>query len=337
MAGHKLFLHHRFEVIRGLVESLQKCGLSSFQDPLPQRFELIRFRLVKNLILSFGLVFSILLMSAAFCPWAVAQTPIESKSDETKSDDPKDSNESPILAASDNRVSKYLEEQNASILQRHRPFYFAYGTPLSKLQLSFKTPLLMDSGLYFAYTQSMFWSLREESKPFEDLTFNPEIFYRWHQSDSGLESIDFAPISHVSNGKSGLDSRSMNLSYVRFNFSAEGRRWLTRLGLEVSGIFDTEKNNSDVYDFIGPFKIHLGFVQMFDAYYFDKSEFGLDLIPGGKWGTDWHRGGYQATWSFRLGAIKVVPAFYVQYYTGYGETLLYYNKKTDAFRVGFIF
>lgn len=234
-------------------------------------------------------------------------------------------------------VSTYLDKQDEQILQRHRPFYFAYGDPLSKLQLSFKTPLLTDLPLYFAYTQSMFWALTEESKPFRDLTFNPEIFYRWKRGRTGFESVDFGLFSHSSNGKSDLDSRSLNLSYVRFNFSTEGRRWMTRLGVELQGIFDTEKNNSDIYNYVGPLSLNLAFVQLFDGYIFDKSEVSFSAIPGGKWATDWHKGGYQATWAFRFNPLKIVPAFYVQYYTGYAETLLYYNRQTHAMRAGVIF
>src|SRR4051812_44619775 len=78
------------------------------------------------------------------------------------------------------------EQEEQSLLQRHHPFYFAYGQPLSKLQLSFKTPIIKDQPLYFGYTQVMFWALRESSKPFRDLTYNPELFYRLQTHDTGL-------------------------------------------------------------------------------------------------------------------------------------------------------
>lgn len=239
--------------------------------------------------------------------------------------------------ASKQRVSDYLAAQDESILQRHRPFYFAYGEPLSKLQVSFKVPLIQKLPLYFAYTQSMFWKLREESKPFEDFTFNPEIFYRLGWGDRGMNSLDFGIFGHNSNGKKGDDSRSLNMSYMRLNYAFEGRHWMTRLGADLSSIYDTDEGNRNIYDYIGPLSLHISFVQLFESTYFDKSEIDLDAIPGGKYASDWTRGGYQLTWSFRLGHLKVIPAFYLQYYTGYGETLLNYDKFTNAIRAGLIF
>src|SRR5688572_9136616 len=88
---------------------------------------------------------------------------------------------SALLAASNK--NEFLHEEEASILQRHYPFYFVYGRPLSKLQVSFKTPVVRKFPLYFGYTQFMFWALEEESKPFRDLTYNPELFYRHEVKD----------------------------------------------------------------------------------------------------------------------------------------------------------
>jgi phospholipase A1 len=232
---------------------------------------------------------------------------------------------------------KKEQAEEQSLLQRHHPFYFAYGRPLSKLQLSFKTPVIKTWPLYFGYTQTMFWALHESSKPFRDFTYNPELFYRWRPKDSGvLKSMDFGLWSHHSNGKAGDNSRSYDANDLRFNFAAEGTKWTTRLSLQLSFLHGLDKPNRDIQSYVGPVTAELRFVQLFDSWV-DKSEISMRAAPGGKFAQDWDRGGYQLDWSFRLGGVRLVPAFYLQYYRGYAETLLNYSERVNVFRAGVIF
>jgi hypothetical protein len=62
----------------------------------------------------------------------------------------------PLAEAKDKAAA--IDKDETDILQRHNPFYFAYGHELSKIQVSFKTPLVRDWQLYFGYTQLMFWA-----------------------------------------------------------------------------------------------------------------------------------------------------------------------------------
>ncbi len=230
-----------------------------------------------------------------------------------------------------------VDNEDRSILQRHHPFYFVYGEPTSKLQLSFKSPIFRGSNFYFAYTQLMFWALNEESKPFRDLTYNPEMFYRWSQKRwVFLRSIDIGLIGHTSNGKQGADSRSIDLKYIRFNAEREGHRWLTRFTTQFSYLYGFDPTNTDIQNYIGPLSFTMAFTQLFDAW-IDKSEVALTAAPGGKFANKWDKGGYLVSWSFRLGGINLVPAFYLQYYGGYAESLLNYNKNVREFRGGIIF
>lgn len=232
-----------------------------------------------------------------------------------------------------------IDKENSRILQRHLPFYFAYGRPTSKLQLSFKSPVLRSQPLYFAYSQLMFWELEADSKPFHDLSYNPELFYRVNTEKwaRALTSIDLGIYSHTSNGKRGLDSRSLNKNYVRFNFERKGPRWITRTGVQFAYLHGFDPTNTDIQDYIGPFALSVSFTQLFDTSWVDKSEIALQASPGGKFGTRWDHGGYQVSWSFRLGRIDLVPAFYLQYYKGYAESLLNYNDEVSEFRGGIIF
>lgn len=234
-------------------------------------------------------------------------------------------------------TAEWVDNQDSAVFQRLYPNYFVYGEPLSKLHLSFKTPIFRSLGLYFGYSQYMFWALREESKPFRDLTFNPELFYRWSPRDWGwLTSLDFGVLGHTSNGKRGADSRSIDKHYIRFNFEKEGRRWLTRFSLQGSYLYNFDPTNKDIQDYVGPISVRLSFVQLFDSW-IDKSEIAFNAAPGGKFATRWDQGGYQISWSFRVGAIDLIPSFYLQYYYGYAETLLNYDEDVREFRGGVIF
>ncbi len=233
--------------------------------------------------------------------------------------------------------AKAVDSDDAAVLQRHYPFYFAYGHALSKLQVSFKSPLVRSRPLYFGYTQLMFWALNDDSKPFRDLTFNPELFYRWDLGQATwLKSVDIGGFNHNSNGKAGPDSRSYNKSYLRANFEHQGPRWISRFSLQGSDLYGFDPGNTDIQDFIGPVSFSLSFIQLFKAWV-DRSELALQFSPGGKFSHRWGYGGYQASYSFRLGGIHLVPAFYLQYYRGYAETLLNYNQRVNVFRAGLIF
>jgi phospholipase A1 len=234
-------------------------------------------------------------------------------------------------------LARQLDAEDESILQRHQPFYFAYGRPTTKIQVSFKTPLVKGFPIYFGYSQLMFWKLEEDSKPFRDLTYNPELFYRLKiRRHYWLKSLDFGIFDHHSNGKGGEDSRSFDAHYVSANFEREGRRWLTRLSLKGSYLHRFDAGNSNIQRYVGPFSVGLSFVQMFDAW-IDKGVFELNFFPGGKFAQNWSYGGYQLSYSFRLGKIDLVPAFYVQYYRGYAETLLNFEQNINEFRVGLVF
>lgn len=235
------------------------------------------------------------------------------------------------------RNSEEMDKSEASLLERHYPVYFAYSGHLSKVQLSFKTPLVRDLPVYFGYTQVMFWDLGADSKPFRDLTYNPELFYRWNFDHKNfLRAIDFIPWSHNSNGKQGNDSRSYEKMTVRAHTEYALKKNILRMSGQVSYLYGFDSANRDIQENIGPVSVAISFIQLY-SYWIDKGDFTIQASPGGKFANNWARGGYQFSYSFRLGGINLVPSFYLQYYTGYAETLLNYNKHINEFRGGFIF
>ena len=87
---------------------------------------------------------------------------------------------------------------------------------------------------------------------------------------------------------------------------------------------------------MSPLEVELNFTQLYNRWV-DKSVFSFNFHPGGKFAQEWDKGGYELGYSFRLGGLRIVPAFYLQYYNGYSETLLNFNERVQQFRGGLVF
>ena len=114
----------------------------------------------------------------------------------------------------------------------YEPMYFLVGTDprKSKLQFSFKYRFLdpegrlarkipWATGFHLAYTQTSFWDLKSASRPFEDTSYKPELFFLspnlWAEIPSVLGVFLQAGFQHESNGRGGEASRSTNYVYAR--------------------------------------------------------------------------------------------------------------------------
>lgn len=230
----------------------------------------------------------------------------------------------------------FLQKQGDMDILRHKPIYFAYNNPLTKVQFSFKSPIIEDIPFYFAYSQIIFWKLRAESKPFLDATYNPEFFYRFKIPQDKHYSVDFGPWEHSSNGRDGVDSRSYDQTYARLNYYIELKNWILVFSSKLRYIYNVDETNKDILDYVGPVEFEMRVIQLFEGWV-DKGEFILNVNPGGKFSDRFDKGGIQLGYNFRLGGLKVVPALYIQYYSGFGETLINYDQRVEAFRAGFMF
>jgi outer membrane phospholipase A len=229
----------------------------------------------------------------------------------------------------------------------HEPFYFAAGPeyPNAKFQISFKYRLFSDtgylathypavSGLHIAYTQTSLWDLEATSKPFVDTSYKPEVLYRLDRIDGGRWAdwlrLDLQiGAGHESNGKSGADSRSLNIAYFEptlwlgkpddFRFSIAPRVWT------YLGSLDENPTIKDYRGFVG-LRSTLGWDQ------------GLLLSATGRLGDDGNKGSLQLDLSYPLMQLlsrSLSLYLYGQYFTGHGESLLRYDERSWAVRFGF--
>lgn len=180
---------------------------------------------------------------------------------------------------------------------------------------------------YFGYTQTSVWDLEAASKPFRDSSYRPEIF--WDDPGfSPLPSVETLAglrlgVGHESNGKEGLDSRSINIAYVRpvFTFVTTQRGYVWSFAPKLYGYMD-RSDNPDIADYrgFGDF--------LFKVRKDDKWQFSATLRKG----TQSNYGSMQldASYPFRGFLRQLNGYLYMQYFNGYGETILDYNRKLPS-------
>jgi phospholipase A1/A2 len=229
-------------------------------------------------------------------------------------------------------------------LSENDPMYFVVGTrggTSARFQLSFKFRLFdVDvgygqerpwlSGLYFGYTQNSLWDLSTESKAFRDTSYRPSLFWKWERAGDSRALFDGARLGleHESNGGEGESSRSINTAFVRPEWRwrlPEGGRF--EFTPKVYAYLDKEEN-TDIDDYRG----YVDWRLRFDS--------------GGNWiattvlryGTA-EKGSVLLDVSRRIRDIKFGPVstyLHIQFFAGYGESILDYNVKNKSqLRFGF--
>ena len=80
-----------------------------------------------------------------------------------------------------------------------------------------KNPWLQ--GFHIAYTQTSYWDLESDSKPFEDTSYKPEFFYQSSNLNLFKHQVTNCFIQtgyqHESNGQGGEQSRATDMAYIR--------------------------------------------------------------------------------------------------------------------------
>ncbi len=238
-----------------------------------------------------------------------------------------------------------IQRTFADRFRLHEPMYFIYGTkaPAVKFQFSFKYRLLGDAsllsnatpalrGVYLAFTQRSLWDIHGASSPFYDTSYMPEMIFESQNvvdpgSRAGWQWLGYqGALKHESNGKDGSFSRSLNIAYFRTAF-ALGRLdgWNVRVVPRVFTYVGDVANNRDISAYRG----HAEIVATIGRN--DGPSLSLTSRLAKK-------GALQADLSIPLKSDKLfdfATYFLIQYWDGYGESLLDYNKKSQTIRAGF--
>ncbi len=228
----------------------------------------------------------------------------------------------------------------------YEPIYFIYGpdAPAAKFQFSFMYRILADEGylaqkfpflkgLSFAYTQRSLWDITAESSPFYDTSYMPELFCAYmtpaeKNTGGGFNWLGLqAGIAHESNGRDGPDSRSMNKVTARALFSfgnLDG--WRVIFGPRVWGYIGDMGDNPDLNDYRGYMDLTASL---------GKND-SVNLAVYLRAGQNFKRGAMQVDLTYPLDVLfkNFAGYFLVQYWNGYGESLINYNKRSETIRFG---
>jgi phospholipase A1 len=215
-----------------------------------------------------------------------------------------------------------------------RDNYFITGIPTNrktdkysadaKFQISirqrvFESVSPVNASLFFTYTHKSFWDLYKKSSPMTDNNYNPGLTLTksviFRDKLIGMTSFSF---EHESNGRDSLASRSWNyftLSGALFygnHLSTRARLWYGWTG----------SDNHDMFNFRG-----YGLIAI--DYRSTEDRFGVSLVMNPC------REALNTSLKLSLKPYKKAHHYlYLQWYQGYGENLLNYNRYTSMVRLG---
>ncbi|MFC0446298.1 phospholipase A [Pseudidiomarina halophila] len=209
-----------------------------------------------------------------------------------------------------------------------------------KLQISLRTKLfenllLPNADLWVSYSQVSLWQAwnSDDSSPFRSTNYNPDVFYILPWSDKfdfipGDARIRFAKVgfAHESNGQTKPDSRSWN--YFHFGGAIEWGDvlWETTWKQRVNEVGD-EDDNPDLIRFRGNFENQISWRNQLSTYSLTRKTRELS----------WDRGSWQLDFTHPVNSSKPDGLrFYIQFFSGYGETLIDYNHRQNRIGIGFL-
>lgn len=220
-------------------------------------------------------------------------------------------------------------------LKYYEPIYMLFTHDFTKkpdrkadelhFEFSFERPIAYNAlglgeKISFAYAQNSWWQITQDSAPFRESNYRPELYV-----SAPVPFADELKIGamHESNGKGGEESRSWNRLYAQSTWSADGfsitpRAWYA---------FWLDRTNEDIADY-------MGYGDLRASYTFGKQR--LSAL----WRNNLHfdgsnRGAIELNYSF--------PIFnsgfygYLRYFNGYGESLADYKRSVNKIDIGLSF
>ncbi|MVW71593.1 MULTISPECIES: phospholipase A [unclassified Bordetella] len=230
-----------------------------------------------------------------------------------------------------------------SALSAYEPIYFDIGTrggTTARFQISAKYRLFhpadgraptFGENFYLGYTQQSLWDLQGDSMPFIDTSFNPSIFWLnekvWTSASERWRLGLNTGVEHLSNGKDGDDSRSLNDVYIQpaINYRFDSGSTLT-FSPRIKAYFAVEDDNKDYSDYAGHVDWKVRWAQ----------DNGAVVSALYRQGASRHRTTQlDFAWPLKRTWLNMNGYVHLQYFNGYGETLLGYNQRDRSqFRIG---
>lgn len=209
-----------------------------------------------------------------------------------------------------------------------RPNDPKYKQAETKFQFSvkkvlFENVLFLGESWNFGYTQTAWWQMYAESAPFRELNYAPELFVSFPFSGFGWLKSMSVGFMHQSNGKDGADSRSWNRVYANAVFHHKRFVFLPRLWYIVPE--SSLNENKDIRKYLGNFDAKIA--------YLGRDTFAYILLRN------------NLNFKHNKGAVELNAGFdlfdngvfwFVQYFNGYGESLIDYQRYINKLGIGFV-
>jgi len=203
-----------------------------------------------------------------------------------------------------------------------------------KYQLSLKIKLWedilgKDLDLWFGYTQVSLWQFYNTnfSSPFRETNYEPEILlnYSMNLDLFGIMKSRFIQVglNHQSNGRGEPLSRSWNRVTANFGFERDLFSLVVKTWARIPENADSD-DNRDITSYLGYGEIWLSTLWR---------NFHLGLMFRNNLRSEKNRSALQFEMSFPL--IEHLNG-YVQYFAGYGESLVDYNHYANRISLGFM-
>ena len=217
--------------------------------------------------------------------------------------------------------SVYLNNtpDNESLKSSEIKYQFSFKVPVWKNMLNSRT------SLFLAYTQLSYWQAYDKRAFFRETDYEPELFFSWQVDypfgkDWRLNAIHFGLV-HQSNGEGNALERSWNRAYASVEASTDNwivgfRPWI----IFHDATYERQNPNMSTY---------LGYEEMLVAY--KNGNQVLSLGSRNLLESHGRRSGNTLSWSFPL---TVYIKGYVQVFSGYGQSLIEYNHRTNSIGVG---
>lgn len=199
-----------------------------------------------------------------------------------------------------------------------------------KFQLSLKVPiwkkiLCYPSNLYFAYTQLSYWQAYNKSAFFRETDYEPEIFLaneiNFRLFQKWLINFINIGIVHQSNGFGNSLERSWNRIYIEAITSTDVLMFSVKPWFVI---------HDGTYNIINPHMAnYLGYGEITLAYKFGRQIVSLQvhslIEQGGRHAT--------AIAAFSFPITSYING-YIQVFSGYGQSLIEYNHRTNSIGLG---
>ncbi|MEI9938760.1 MAG: phospholipase A [Pseudomonadota bacterium] len=239
-------------------------------------------------------------------------------------------------------------EAELDLLTFYKDNYFITGFTMeteAKFQFSAKFDIWPNRGrhaVYFAFTQKSLWDIYRTSQPFVESNYAPELFYSYFHAPGRYDPdpgcgffFERGGILHESTGEQGAESRGWNRVYGESRFACyDPAHRYAAITLQVWAPPFGIKDNPDIASYAGYGELSLSVGSDRGRGWLGDWELASHARKGTK---NWAVGSLEldARWRPRYGDFwRFTPYLYTQFFTGYGETLLNYDRSSTAFRIG---